>query len=311
MTLQNSGTVDNFTVTLAKGDILNTPKPVVERIWHVKEGTSGGSKATMKLFFFKQDVTKYGISQDEVESGFNYGDIHLIHKLGNLFQNNSNLGDIKSNIGNSFGSELYGLYTTGVSKDNNGVANGINLFSPFSVVNANGIILPLTFINLKAYQSGSIVKVDWTSLTETNVIYYGMQRSANAVDFKIIGTLPATGNGTLRKDYTLPDLKPLQGKNYYRIKAVDKDGKTTYSNIALVNISNGRSGITVSPNPIHGKQATVQFTNMEEGSYTVILYDLTGKKLFQQKLIHLGWFSRISIIVASKYCKRDVPYYHS
>ncbi len=287
MTLQNFGTVDNFTVTLAKGDIGNTPKAVVERIWHVKESVIGGSALSMKLFFIKQDMAKYGISQDEVEYGFDYGDIHLIHKLGALFQNNSNGSDILNRIsGYSYGTELYALYTKGVSTDNDGIANGINSFSPFSITNTQNIILPVTLVNLKAYQIGNTVKIDWTSLNENNVAAYEVERSANASNFKTIGTLPAAANEAQSKDYILVDQKPLEASNYYRIKAIDKDGKIIYSKIALVTLSKTRTGINVYPNPVTGSQVMVAFNNMQAGIYNVILYNNAGQKIIQKKIEH-------------------------
>ncbi|CAN5419076.1 hypothetical protein BH10BAC2_BH10BAC2_18410 [soil metagenome] len=54
--------------------------------------------------------------------------------------------------------------------------------------------LPVTMINLKAYQQGSIIKVGWTSLTEINVAQYEIQRSSNANAFTAIGSMPAKGN---------------------------------------------------------------------------------------------------------------------
>jgi len=109
--------------------------------------------------------------------------------------------------------------------------------------------LPVTIINLKAQQQKSIVQGDWTSVTEINVTDYEIQRSCNALSFSSIGTLPAKGNGTQKVNYTFNDGQPLPGDNYYRIKAIDKDGKISYSNTVLVNMSNNRIITAVYPNP--------------------------------------------------------------
>jgi hypothetical protein len=109
--------------------------------------------------------------------------------------------------------------------------------------------LPVTIINLKAKQQKSIIEVDWTSVTEINVAGYEIQRSSNALNFNTIGSLTAKGNGTQKVDYTFNDVQPLHGDNYYRIKAVDKDGKITYSNTVLVNMVNDKIITVVYPNP--------------------------------------------------------------
>lgn len=97
--------------------------------------------------------------------------------------------------------------------------------------------LPVTIINLNTYQQRSIVKVDWTSLTELNVDRYEIQRSSNANGFATLGSLPAKGNGTQQTNYSFNDLQPLHGNNYYRLKAIDKDGKIAYSKTVLVSIN--------------------------------------------------------------------------
>jgi len=111
------------------------------------------------------------------------------------------------------------------------------------------VALPVTIINLEVHQQGSIIKVDWTSLTEINVAGYSIQRSANAVNYTAIGYIQAKGNDSKQADYSYNDAQPLQGANFYRLEAFDKDGKTTYSNTASVNISNGKTVTLVYPLP--------------------------------------------------------------
>ncbi|CAN5419125.1 hypothetical protein BH10BAC2_BH10BAC2_18420 [soil metagenome] len=41
----------------------------------------------------------------------------------------------------------------------------------------------------------------------------------------------------------------MQGNNYYRLKAIDKDGKTTYSKTVLVNISSDKTITLIYPIP--------------------------------------------------------------
>jgi hypothetical protein len=109
--------------------------------------------------------------------------------------------------------------------------------------------LPVTIINLKAQQQKSIIRIDWTSITEINVAGYEIQRSSNALSFYSVGTLAAKGNSTQKVNYTFNDAQPLHGDNYYRIKAVDKDSRITYSNTVLVKMNDDKMITTVYPNP--------------------------------------------------------------
>jgi len=134
--------------------------------------------------------------------------------------------------------------------------------------------LPVTLINLKAQQLGGIIKVDWSSLTEINMERYEVQRSANANGFSSIGSIAAKGNGTAQQNYSFNDLQPLIGNNYYRLKAIDKDGSITYSKIVLVNISGDKTFTIVYPVP--AKNILHIQTN---GSATFSLINQAGKIL--------------------------------
>ena len=110
-------------------------------------------------------------------------------------------------------------------------------------------VLPVTITNLKAQQQGSNIKVDWSSLTEINMAAYQVQRSANANAFSSIGSINTKGNNTAQQNYSFMDLLPLKGNNYYRLKAIDKDGSIIYSEIVLVNISGDKTFTIIYPVP--------------------------------------------------------------
>jgi hypothetical protein len=105
---------------------------------------------------------------------------------------------------------------------------------------------------------------------------YEIQRSPDNADFIALGKQVAKGNGTEKTNYTFNDLQPLNGKNYYRIKAFDKDGNTTYSNTALVNMDNDKPITIVYPNPAN-TTVTVMFN--ANGNYTMKLADASGNIL--------------------------------
>ena len=145
------------------------------------------------------------------------------------------------------------------------------------------VALPLTIINLKAYQQGSIVKVDWISLAELNIVTYEIQHSLNALNFTTVGVLHAKGNGTQQQNYTFNHLQPSPGNNYYRLKVLDNDGKLTYSNIASVNISNGKTVTLVYPVP--AKDILYVETN---NNTSFSLLNQWGQILFTTNINHKG-----------------------
>jgi hypothetical protein len=240
-----SGTPNDFTVALNYGDIGFTNVKVVERIWYVK---SNATQATMQLFFTKRNITDWGVDENEVEGGFDYSQAALIQKnyTGNVL--NLSAGADLQNFVNSltypYNTEIYGIYRIGVR---NNLTNGIQQFNRFSVVNPFNLILPVSIVNFNAYKIGSGVNINWTAANEINVDHYEIERSANGIKFISLERVNAFNHGS-STNYSKMDLIPLTGNNFYRIKAIDRNGAFRYTSIALVDMANGKTSMTIYPN---------------------------------------------------------------
>lgn len=285
------GTADDITVLLAKGDIGGTDKPVVRRIWYAYEGTPGGTKANMRLYFTKRDPSQFGISQDEVETGFDQTDVTLTQKnYGDPnYINVAQSTDVLSAASNTIGTEVYGQYSIGISPDVNSLTNGINQFSRFAVMNISSFILPVTITKVQAaLQTDLTVNVGWTALQETNIGRYEVQRSKDAIGFESIGRTSARNTGALEQTYNLKDAQPLPGNNFYRIQIVKKDGSVSYSNVVLVVNGSITAVIKLQPNLVTDSHTGIQFTNTPAGKYEVTLYSLSGQRIWKQTVQHGG-----------------------
>ena len=292
MMLNNHGDVNNYTVVINIGDILHTPKPVVERIWYVNPQNAGNSKLTMKLFFTKRDQFNYPVGQNEVESGFDYNALQLVQEEGNVFTRIANGADSLT-LASFPGSdnnvdELYGQYTVGISKDALGNVNGINDFTRYSVVNASTIILPVKMVDFKAYPQGDKVMTEWKSLVEINVDHYEVERSVDGIRFGKLYSMPAKNNGN-PVQYSWPDANPEMGNNFYRIKAVDRDGSVTYTNVINVPFGNqNKPGFTIYPNPATIHQVTLKLDNIPAGRYLIMVYSVSGQLVINKTIDHPG-----------------------
>ena len=114
--------------------------------------------------------------------------------------------------------------------------------------------LPVTLIYFTAEKlnaASSILK--WQTSQEANSNYFEVQRSNDAISFLPIGKVAAAGNSVIAINYNFTDLKPLGGVNYYRLKQVDKDGKSTYTPARLVKFDVENAGaVKYFPNPTNG-----------------------------------------------------------
>ena len=304
MWINNTGTSDNITVAIQKGDIYNTDFPVVQRIWFVKENTTGGAAADMRLYFTKQDNTQFGISQDEVENGFDYTATRLAQR--NYSDDNyldiSQGADIQNVLANTNGTEVYAKYSIGVSPDVSNNTDGINYFSRFMVLNDDLFILPVTITNFRAWQDGDKARLSWISNNETNIESYIIERSADNRSYAPIGTVNAIGSGALSIPYAYIDALPLSGKNYYRIKVTEKDGKSYYTNIQTLDFIRDFA-VKVYPNPVTNRKFILQLNGNKAGQLMMNLYSTDGRVVFTDYINHAGGFASYNINLPASLAK--------
>jgi hypothetical protein len=91
----------------------------------------------------------------------------------------------------------------------------------------------LTEFKAKAVNNVKIV-LDWSVASVVNFDKYVVERSLDGKNFTDLAALKSTSNQ--KATYHFDDEKPLIGTNYYRLKMVDTDGKTTYSKIESATI---------------------------------------------------------------------------
>jgi len=138
--------------------------------------------------------------------------------------------------------------------------------------------LPITLGSFMATKlATNTVKLNWQTTQEINASHFEIERSVDGAKFVNLTTVEAKGSAGTGADYIVNDDNPLQGKNYYRIKMVDKDAAFAYSDIRVVDISN--NAFAVSPNPAKGS-INVYGTN---GKYVQVI-DAAGKVMLSSTL---------------------------
>ena len=121
--------------------------------------------------------------------------------------------------------------------------------NPGGMFRWTGTILPITLSSFSATKSGKSVMLNWATASESNFDYFGIERSTNGTNFTTIGKVTGAGNSNLTKQYSFADAGYSNGKNYYRLKLVNKDGSFNYSQTQWVDMSLIAS-IKLHPNPV-------------------------------------------------------------
>jgi hypothetical protein len=154
----------------------------------------------------------------------------------------------------------------------------------FSIVFGSAKTLPVVLTDLKAYQKDKGIQVEWHTLKETNIEQYEVEKSMNGLEFEKVFTTAKKPDNELTRTYYWLDINPGVGNNFYRIKIIEKAGKARHSNIVRVNVNSGKSGFTVFPNPVKGKSIHLQVKNLEEGKYTVNLFNNLGQSVLNSSI---------------------------
>lgn len=171
----------------------------------------------------------------------------------------------------------------------------------FRIVFKSTAPLPVTFSVISATEKTNGISVDWKVDNEMNIASYDVERSVNGRDFTKMFNTPARGEssgGTAI--YNWLDVKTMPGDNFYRIRSISKDGKTTYSRIVKVTLGKGKTGFMVFPNPVADGMIGLQMSNIPAGKYTVRILNSDGKLVGREMISHPGGNSTQTITSAAQ-----------
>jgi len=99
-------------------------------------------------------------------------------------------------------------------------------------------VVPVKLSAFSATLQKTDVLLKWQTVTEINSDYFAIEKSKDGLDFYQVGKVTATGNSSGTMAYAYTDLQALtSGIAYYRLKLVDKDGKSSYSPVVSVKLN--------------------------------------------------------------------------
>lgn len=140
--------------------------------------------------------------------------------------------------------------------DNMGDHLDVNLFLfPYVSNSLNGCAtLPVSILNFKGNIKNNDAYLTWNTATEFNNKGFEIERSSDGKQFTDLGFVKGAGTSSRLNTYSYTDatLNDLSNISYYRLKQIDFDGKTSYSNIITLGLNN-TANWRIYPNPIKDK----------------------------------------------------------
>ena len=151
------------------------------------------------------------------------------------------------------------------------------------------VLLPVKLVDFKGYATETNNILTWKTLSENNNRGFKVEKSTNGEVFstlRFVNSKAANGNSTGPINYTFADSKSSpEANSYYRLKQVDKDGKTTFSDILFIkgNKANSLQVNSLYPNPSHDN-FTVAIASPVTQIVTITLSDIAGKNVLQKNV---------------------------
>ncbi len=157
--------------------------------------------------------------------------------------------------------------------------SGSNLGSPNA--NAPGSALPVELTSFSVRTEGARAVVQWTTASETrNAGFVVQRRVLGEEDWSRQGFVEGEGTTTEAQSYRLSVQILRPGLHEFRLKQVDVDGSTHYSDAERVWVRTERDLTVQGPNPVpSGRSLTVLVEGRRGEEVEVGLYDLLGRRV--------------------------------
>jgi hypothetical protein len=136
--------------------------------------------------------------------------------------------------------------------------SGITSFSGgtggFGFSTYENVALPVELISFNGIEQNEFNHLFWSTASEINNDYFILESSSDGENFNDVTVIQGAVNSTQTNFYNFKDFNFKSPITYYRLKQVDYDGTSSYSNTIIINrtVSSSSMTITVFPNPTTG-----------------------------------------------------------
>lgn len=165
----------------------------------------------------------------------------------------------------------------------------MNFSTAVNTVNANGgtdaylakyglTPLPVTMSKLNAAWRAQTIALNWETYTEKNISGFEVERSVDGITFSKIGFVK---NKEVAGRYEFIDKTPTAVNNFYRVKVIEIDGQSTYSNTVMLTSQGKQTQIQLFPNPV-SNSLNIAFGS-QPGDYMIAIMSVAGQLLLQNE----------------------------
>jgi hypothetical protein len=161
--------------------------------------------------------------------------------------------------------------------------NGFSSFSNFAVV-GSVVPLPVEGLNLTAtLATATDALLHWAVQAEHNNQGFAVEHAqGQPVGFAQLAFVPSLGNTAQPRAYSHTATGLAAGRHFFRLRQVDTDGTTRYSNLAEVVVAAEGFSITAYPNPAN-QELNLDLGSVQ-GEVAVQMLDAQGRAVLRHTL---------------------------
>ena len=229
----------------------------VYEYWEINR-ISGGT-ASVHLNWDNSKITFPGYALGNIAASLFDGS-NWTDQGGTAVGNASTTGDITSNTLSSFG---------------------------YFAIGSRSFPLPLNFLGFTARRKDDYTQLKWITSEEVNTDHFEVERSGNGIQFIKLASMP-TRNSFSVQEYTYNDFYSFSGVAYYRIRCVDRDGKSKFSRTVPVYESSWLQKNIIVLNPVLTDEIIIlsKQDDKEPSAYT--LFNEAGSTIVKGQIQLMG-----------------------
>lgn len=239
-----------------------TANPYISRVYQLANTLTGFS-GTITIYY--QDAELNGIPENVLTLNVHNGSSWMAYNTGITRDGTENF-----------------VTTAGISNAGLNELTLANLSSP----------LPLRWLGIEARAAGENNVVTWKTSDEVNVKDFQLQKSQDGIGWINEGSSIAASNTPGLHSYSYTDRNRYAPITFYRVRQQDWDGRSSYSKVVSVKISNTPS-ILLMPNPAISQ---LQIKSSSQPVTSVVIFNAAGSKVYAAENINQ---TTITIPVAS------------
>ena len=163
----------------------------------------------------------------------------------------------------------------------------VTSYSPFtfgSKVGGGLNPLPVELLSFDVKEKNNSVDISWTTASEKNCDFFTVEKSLDETSFESAMSVHGAGTSSVQHAYAVTDHEPYNGISYYRLKQVDFNGSSSYSNFVQVEFNAGENVLNVYP-AVSSGDFTVSYSGKKDTEVLLRIQNMLGQELYSEKFI--------------------------